>query len=252
MRTHLNNTIAHTTDPVTLTHMDPADTSAPAANHPSVQTATTTHDTGHTPVPPSPSPLTTHTPQVNKGQKRTPPTPDDGHEQTRTKGKHAVCSYRTSARQRTKQLRVRTLHMVARDCAPNLHWEGDRNDQCEACNQGGTLTECTRCNIVWHASCLVPPLPFPLRPQDEIVCQRRVLDRTGTSDTGSWRDDAPAGRPKYLSEVSTPHTSTHQYPACTLPDHLTQPTHTGHSPQHKADYLRPHKHITSPLSKQTK
>ena len=60
--------------------------------------------------------------------------------------------------------------MVARDCVPNLHWEGERNDQCEACDQGGVLTECTRCNIVWHASCLAPPLPFPLRPQDEIVC----------------------------------------------------------------------------------
>ena len=32
------------------------------------------------------------------------------------------------------------------------------------------MTECTRCNIVWHASCLQPPLPFPLRKQDAIVC----------------------------------------------------------------------------------
>ena len=43
---HLINTIAHTTDPDTIPNMAPADTSAPAADHPIAQAATTTHDTG--------------------------------------------------------------------------------------------------------------------------------------------------------------------------------------------------------------
>jgi len=66
-----------------------------------------------------------------------------------------------------------TDHIIARDCLTHehtLHWEGDRNDQCEVCDKGGTLTECTRCNIVWHASCLQPTPVFPLRQQDAIVC----------------------------------------------------------------------------------
>ena len=66
-----------------------------------------------------------------------------------------------------------TEHIIARDCITHghtLHWEGDRNDQCEVCDKGGTLTECTRCNIVWHASCLQPTPVFPLRQQDAIVC----------------------------------------------------------------------------------
>ena len=142
--------------------------------------------------------------------------------------------------------------MVARDCAPDLHWEGDRNDQCEACNQGGTLTECTRCNIVWHASCLAPPLPFPLRPQDEIVCSEEcwtelVQATLAAGGTTPQRED-----PKHLSEVFllTPaHTSTRPtlYPTISPNPHTQE-----HSPQHKPEYLGPRKHPTSPPTKQAK
>jgi hypothetical protein len=51
-----------------------------------------------------------------------------------------------------------------------LHWEGTRNDQCETCDTGGILTKCTRCNLVWHASCLHPTPIFPLRRQHAVVC----------------------------------------------------------------------------------
>ena len=68
-----------------------------------------------------------------------------------------------------------TGHIIARDCllhAPTLHWEGDRNDQCKACDE---LTECTRCNLVWHASCLHPTPIFPLRRQDAIFSTTMTL-----------------------------------------------------------------------------
>ena len=59
-----------------------------------------------------------------------------------------VRTARKDVNQRTTPRRTPKHHIVARDCVPDLHWEKKRNDQCEACDKGGTLTEYTRCNIV--------------------------------------------------------------------------------------------------------
>jgi hypothetical protein len=166
---------------------------------------------------------------LNKGA-----TPDDEDERAQSTRGHTVRNTTTEDRQRT-QPRAPTHHMVARDCVPNLHWEGERNDQCEACDQGGVLTERTRCNIVWHASCLAPPLHFPLRPQDEIVCSEdcwtELVQATLTAGgTEPQREDPNTSR-KFL--LHTPaHTSNRDtlYPTISPPS-----THTGTSPQHKPD-----------------
>ena len=75
-------------------------------------------------------------------------------------------------------MHVHTGHTYTRDCLrnSNLYFDRDRNDQCKVCHLGGPLTEGTRCNIVWHASCLQPVLPFPLRSQDAIVCGDECWD----------------------------------------------------------------------------
>ena len=113
------------------------------------------------PPPPSPPPRTGGSAKRPRTQVSNPtPTQATDKPTTQTK-RHKHAHYPT------------TGHFIARNCITdtfNPHWEGDRNDQCQACDAGGTLTECTRCNIVWHASCLQPPLPFPLRKQDAIVC----------------------------------------------------------------------------------
>ena len=113
------------------------------------------------PPPPSPSPRTGGPAKRSRIQVSTLTQTQAAHENTQPTKRHKHTTHPP------------TGHIVARDCltkALNPHWEGDRNDQCQACDAGGTLTECTRCNIVWHASCLQPPLPFPLRTQDAIVC----------------------------------------------------------------------------------
>ena len=107
--------------------------------------------------PPPPPPTHTH--------HTTPPTIQEGRNETshRRHGKRKVSDTTCTG----------TKHIIARDCLTHehtLHWVGDRNDQCDVCDKGGTLTECTRCNIVWHASCLQPTPVFPLRQQDAIVC----------------------------------------------------------------------------------
>ena len=114
---------------------------------------------------------------------------------------------------------------MARDCltkALNPHWEGDRNDQCQACDAGGTLTECTRCNIVWHASCLQPPLPFPLRTQDAIVCGNacwaELTEELLTRGEPEPTQENPLHTPKLLPRRHSETTSTpHNYPSITTP-----------------------------------
>jgi hypothetical protein len=239
MRTHLINTIAHATDPAPVTNMggpsaEPSGTtladhtSAPVSNRPSTQAATTTNDIEHTPAPSSPSPLTNHTPPVNRGQKRSTPTPDDEDERVQSTRGHTVRNNRTGVRQRTSQPRVPTHHMVARDCVPNLHWEGERNDQCEAYDQGGILTECTRCKIVWHASCLASPLPFPLRPQDEIVCSEdcwtELVQATMTAGGTEPQREDPSTSRKFLL-----HTPAHTSNRPTLYPTTSHPIHTHRS-----------------------
>ena len=108
-------------------------------------------------------------------------TPQGGHiggAEHRSLGKRKV-----SARALTN-----TGHVIARDCLSStstLHWDGARNDQYEACDERGTLTECTRCNLVWHASCLHPTPTFPLRRQDAIVCSEQCWDELTTAAHGA-------------------------------------------------------------------
>jgi hypothetical protein len=112
------------------------------------------HRTNTSPPPASPSPNIAHT------------TPQQ--DQTRKPDHHRRGKRKVSAIALTH-----TGHIIARDCltrTTTLHWEGVRNDQCEICNTGGTLTECTRCNLVWNASCLHPTPNFPLREQDAMLC----------------------------------------------------------------------------------
>ena len=116
-------------------------------------------------------------------------------------------------------------HFIARDCltaTTSAYWEGDRNDQCEVCNTGGTLTECTRCNIVWHASCLHPTPPFLVRTQDAIVCgQACWLELTDAlSQEGRpqpTKENSSTTSRQFLPRThSTPNT-THPFPLVTYP-----------------------------------
>ena len=69
------------------------------------------------------------------------------------------------------------------------------------------MTECTRCSIVWHASCLVPPLPFSLRQQDEIVCSEEcwteLVQATLAASGTEPQREAPGTTRKFL--LRTPH-----------------------------------------------
>ena len=254
LRTHLINTIAHITHPATVTDMGgpPTEsdttlegcTPAPVHSRPSTNVDTITKETKHTPAPPPSSspPLITHTPPANRGRKRSTPTPDEDGRARGTR-RHKVRDTTTGDHQHT-QPRAPTHHTVARDCVPDLHWEGERNDQCEACDQGGVLTECTRCNIVWHASCLAPPLPFPLRPQDEIVCSEEcwneLVQATLTAGgTEPQREDPKTSR-KFL--LCTPkHTSTRPtlYPTISPMPHTQVLVHSTRDPaSHVSDRRR--------------
>ena len=153
-------------------------------------------------------------------------------------------------------------HILARDClttTTTAYWEGDRNDQCEVCDKGGTLTECTRCNIVWHASCLHPIPPFPIRTQDAIVCGQACWLEL----TEALRQE---GRPHPTAELKTTRqflprshnttNTTHSFPLVTYPTAKTtvqQKTSVecaGGSPDPQAT---PEKHcITSPTKKRTR
>ena len=116
-----------------------------------------------------------------------------------------------------------TGHIIARDCITdtlNPHWEGDINDQRQACDADGTLTECTRCNIVWHASCLQPPLLFPLRKQDAIICGdacwAELLDEYTKRGTPEPVKEDPLDKPSFLPRrhsVTTP--TEHDYSSVT-------------------------------------
>jgi hypothetical protein len=122
-----------------------------------------------------------------------------------------------------------TGHIIARDCllhAPTLHWEGDINDQCEACDEGGTLTECTRCNLVWHASCLRPTPTFPLRPQDAIVCGEQCWSELTTAAL-SVRSQAPTRethttKRRFLTHKHHTANTTHSFPLITCAGHKQQ------------------------------
>jgi hypothetical protein len=56
--------------------------------------------------------------------------------------------------------------------------------------------------IVWHASCLVPPLPFPLRQQDETVCSEEcwteLLQATLAAGGTTPQREAPGTTKKFL------------------------------------------------------
>ena len=234
------NTVAHDTDPakVTDTGESPKEsdttladcTPAPVHSRPSTNAISMTRETKNTPAPPPSLPLPTpHTPP-NRGRERPTPSPD-ADDRARTR-RHKVRDTATGTHNRTRP-QAPTHHTVARDCAPGLHWEGDRNDQCEACNQGGTLTECTRCNIVWHASCLAPPLPFPLRPQDEIVCSEECWAELVQATLSAGGMEPQREDPNTIQKVSSPHTTAHQYSTHPVPVHLPQSTHSGIRPQHE-------------------
>ena len=138
----------------------------------------------------------------------------DGHNETmnRRNGKRKVSNTTCTG----------TKHIIARDCltqAHTLHWEGDRNDQCEVCDTGGTLTECTRCNIVWHASCLQPLPVFPLRRQDAIVCGEECwTELTAAAHNAGIpapeRDTYDTKR-RFLANKHHTHNTTHPFPIVT-------------------------------------
>jgi hypothetical protein len=131
--------------------------------------------------------------------------------------------HRTNQTAQTHTHYLTTGHIIVRDCITdtlNPHWEGDRNDQCQACDAGGTLTECTRCNIVWHASCLQPPLLFPLRKQDAIVCGdacwAELLDEYKKRGTPEPVKEDPLDKPSFLPRRHSETASTpHNYPSVT-------------------------------------
>ena len=91
---------------------------------------------------------------------------------------------------------------------------------------------------MWHASCLAPPLPFPLRPQDEIVCSEEcwaelVQATLSAGGTEPQREDPKTSR-KFL--LHTPqHTSTRP----TLYPTISPSPHTqvlGHSTRDHASH----------------
>jgi hypothetical protein len=134
-----------------------------------------------------------------------------------------------------------TEHIIARDCLTQghtLHWEGDRNDQCEVCDKGGTLTECTRCNIVWHASCLQPTPVSPLRQQDAIVCGEECW----TELTAAARSAGiPASerethntKSRFLAHKHHTTNTTHSFPLVTCAGHrrpCAEPTMSATEPE---------------------
>ena len=176
------------------------------------------------PPPPSPSPRTGGPAKRSRIQVSTLTQTQAAHENTQPTKRHKHTTHPP------------TGHIVARDCltkALNPHWEGDRNDQCQACDAGGTLTECTRCNIVWHASCLQPPLPFPLRTQDAIVCGNacwaELTEELLTRGEPEPTQENPLHTPKLLPRRHSETTSTpHNYPSITTPtpqgDSATEPS----------------------------
>ena len=122
-------------------------------------------------------------------------------------------------------------HILARDClttTTTAYWEGDRNDQCEVCDKGGTLTECTRCNIVWHASCLHPIPSFPIRTQDAIVCgQACWLELTETlRQEGKPPPTAEHNTTRqFLPRSHNTTNKTHSFPLVTYPTAETPVQH---------------------------
>ena len=177
MRTHIINTITasgYTTD-ITDTNED-----SPDVVH--VQPRKKQQCTGHAQPTTRTHPqmaLTTHRRRKPNREGQVPPPPPSPltHNTANTTLQDTTSGRTNQRRQGKRKVSAMALtptgHIIARDCllhAPTLHWEGDRNDQCETCDEGGTLTECTRCNLVWHASCLHPTPIFPLRRQDAIVC----------------------------------------------------------------------------------
>ena len=161
------------------------------------------HKTGPLVPPPPPLPRnTTHTPQGGH----------IGGAEHRRLGKRKV-----SARALTN-----TGHIIARDCLSRtsaLHWEGARNDQCEACDEGGLLTECTRCNLVWHASCLHPTPISPLRRQDAIVCSEQCWDELTAAALGAGTQ-APAReihttKRRFIPHKHNTNNTTHPFPLIT-------------------------------------
>ena len=76
------------------------------------------------------------------------------------------------------------------------------------------MTECTRCNIVWHASCLQPPLPFPLRKQDAIVCGdacwAELMDESKTRGAPEPVKEDPLNSLRFLSRRHSDTTPTTQ------------------------------------------
>ena len=67
--------------------------------------------------------------------------------------------------------------------------------------ENSTHTECTRCNIVWHASCLHPISPFPIRTQDAIVCGQACC----------WLELTEALRQEGRPHPSAEHNTTRQF-----------------------------------------
>ena len=115
-----------------------------------------------------------------------------------------------------------TGHIIARDCLSStstLHWEGARNDQCEACDEGGTLTECTRCNLVWHASCLHPTPISPLRRQDAIVCSEQCWDELTTAAHGAGMQtptrETHTTKRRFMPHKHNNNNTTHPFPLIT-------------------------------------
>ena len=147
-------------------------------------------------------------------------TPDTGkYPHTNTCHRHTPTTNQTTQTHR----KPTTGHIIARSRIMdtlNPHWEGDRNDQCQACDAVDTLTECTRCNIVWHASCLQPPLPFPLRKQDAIVCGdacwAELIDEFTRRDAPEPVKEDPLVTPILLPRRHSNTTPTeHNYPSVT-------------------------------------
>ena len=98
---------------------------------------------------------------------------------------------------------------------------------------------------MWHASCLAPPLPFPLRPQDEIVCSEEcwtelVQATLAAGGTTPQREDPNTSRKFLLHTPARTSTRPTLYPTISPNPHTqdiahsTSPNTLGHASTSRA------------------